>query len=52
MYKDVAHFVETCESCQMYSNVRHKDEIHPTYPLMVHCKWMVDLVTMPMVVGH
>ena len=44
MYKDVAHFVQTCESCQMHSNVRHRDELHTTYPWTMHFKWMVDFV--------
>ena len=45
-------FVSTCESCRMHSVVRHRDELHPTYPLTVHSKWMVDVVTMPMGEGH
>ena len=48
LYRDVHRFVTTCESCQMHSVVRHRDELHPT----VHFKWMVDLVTMPMGVGQ
>jgi hypothetical protein len=32
--------------------VRHRDELHPTYPPTVHFKWMVDLVTMPLGVGQ
>ena len=48
MYKSVHNFVSTCESCQIHSGVRHRDELHPTYPLTVHFKWMVYLVTMPM----
>ena len=49
IYKDVAAYVETCKECQMFSNVRHRDELHPTYPLAMHYKWMVDIVMMPMV---
>ena len=52
IYKDVNHFVSTCESCQMGSVVRHRDELHPTYPLAIHFKWMIDLVTMLMGVGQ
>ena len=52
MYKDVLHFVSTCESCQVHSNVRHRDGLRPTYPLTIHFKWMVDLVSMPMGVGQ
>ena len=48
IYKDVASYVETCKECQLFSNVRHRDELHPTYPLAMHYKWMVDIVTMPM----
>ncbi|KAL3687049.1 hypothetical protein R1sor_013358 [Riccia sorocarpa] len=47
MYRDVVVFVESCLTCQMYSNVRHRDGLHPTYPLAIHFKWVVDLVTMP-----
>ena len=36
----------------MHSIVRHRDELHPTYPPAIHFKWMVDLVTMPMGVGQ
>ncbi len=32
----------------MYSDVRHGDGLHPTYPLSMHHKWVVDLVTMPL----
>ena len=48
MYKDVSQFAESCVACQMYSNVRHRDGLHPTYPLAMHYKWVVDLVTMPL----
>ena len=47
-YKDVASYVETCKECQIYSNIHHKDELHPTYPLSIHYKWMVDIVVMPL----
>ena len=36
----------------MHSIVRHRYELHPTYPLTIHFKWMVDLVTMSMGVGQ
>ena len=49
---DVHRFVTTCESCQMHSVVRHRDELQPTYPPTIHFKWMVDLVTTPMGVGQ
>ena len=48
MYKDVSQFVESCVTCEMYSNVRHRDGLQPTYPLAMHYKWVVDLVTMPL----
>ncbi|KAL3682681.1 hypothetical protein R1sor_000703 [Riccia sorocarpa] len=47
MYRDVVSFVESCLTCQMYSNVRHRYGLHSTYPLAIHFKWVVDLVTMP-----
>ena len=43
LYRDVHRFVTTCESCQMHSVVRHRDELHPTYPPTIHFKWMVHL---------
>ena len=48
MYRDVSRFLETCTDCQMFSSVRHRDELHPTYPLCLHYKWVVDLITMPL----
>ena len=47
MYNEVKEFVESCEICQEYSTIRHRDELNPTYSLAVHYKWMVDLVSMP-----
>ena len=47
-YKDVASYVETCKECQIYSNIRHKYELHPTYPLAIRYKWMLDIVVMPL----
>jgi hypothetical protein len=52
LYKDVHRFVRTRESCQMYSMVRHRDELHLIYPPTVHFKWMVDLMTMLLGVGQ
>ena len=48
IYKDVATYVETCKDCQLFSNFYHQDELHLTYLLAMHYKWMVDIVTMPM----
>ena len=36
----------------MHSIVQHRDELHQTYPLAMHFKWMVDLVTLPMGEGQ
>ena len=33
-------------------NIRHRDKLRLTYPLTIHFKWMVDLVSMPMGVGQ
>jgi hypothetical protein len=52
LYRDVHRFVTTCESCQMHSTIRHRDELHPTYLPTVHFKWTVDLVTMSLGVGQ
>ena len=41
-----------CKSCQIHSVVRHRDEIHLAYPPTMHCKWMVDLVMMPLGKGQ
>ena len=48
MYRDVHHFVLTCENCQMHSAVWDHDELHPSYPPTIHFKWMVDLVAISM----
>ena len=50
--QDVSHFVGTCESCQMHLNIRHRDQLQPTYPLTIYFKWMVDLVSMSMELGQ
>ena len=52
MYRDVHHFVTTCESCQMHSVIYHREKLHPTYPPIVHFNCTIDLVTMPMGVGQ
>ena len=30
----------------MYSNIRHRDGLQPTYSLSLHYKWVVDIVMM------
>ena len=52
MYKDVQHFVTTCESFQVHSMIQHRDELLPSYPPTIHFKWMVDLVTMLVGLGQ
>ena len=52
MYKDIARYVETCNKCQQYSGIRHRDPLHPTFSPTIHFKWMVDLVAMPTGVGQ
>ena len=52
MYRDVARFVETCEKCQAYSTVRHRDGLHPTFSPAINFKWMVDIVSMPTGIGQ
>jgi hypothetical protein len=51
MYKDIDDFVSTCVKCQIYSRIRHRAGLHPTYSPSIHFKWMVDLVSMPLGVG-
>ena len=38
MYKDIAEFTESCEKCQVYSGVRHRDELHPTFSPTINFK--------------
>ena len=38
---------ESCEKCQIYSGVRHQDELHPTFSPTINFKWMFDIVAMP-----
>ena len=52
MYKDVAEFTKSCEKCQIYSGVRHRDELHPTFSPTINFKWMVDIVAMPTGIGQ
>ena len=47
MYADIQRYVESCIECQMYSDYRVRDELHPTYSPVLHYKWMVDIVHMP-----
>jgi hypothetical protein len=44
--KDVEDFVASYIQCQLQSKVRYRDELHPTYPLVVHFQWVINLVTM------
>ena len=48
MYTEVRRYVETCETCQVYSKIRHRDGLKPTYPLCLHFQWVLDLVHMPL----
>ena len=52
MYKDVVEITESCEKCQVYSGVQHRDEFHLTFSLTINFKWMVDIVTMPTGIGQ
>ena len=52
MYKDIAEFTESCEKCQVYSGVRHRDELHLTFSPTINFKWMVDIVAMPTGIGQ
>ena len=47
MYADIQRYVESCIECQMYSDYRVRDELHPTCSPVLHYKWMVDIVHMP-----
>lgn len=47
MYVDVKEYVETCKVCQLYSKVKHRDGLNPTYPLSLHYQWALDVVHMP-----
>jgi hypothetical protein len=50
LYKDVEEFVASCVACQLQSKIRHRDELHPTYPIAIHFQWMIDLVAMPLAI--
>ena len=52
MYKDVAEFTGSCEKCQIYSGVRHRDELQPTFSPTINFKWMVDIEAMPTGIGQ
>ena len=52
MYRDIAEFTGSCEKSQMYSGIRHRDELHPTFSPTINLKWMVDIVSMPTGIGQ
>ena len=52
MYRDIAEFTGSCEKCQMYSGIRQRDKLHPTFSPTINLKWMVDIVSMPTGVGQ
>ena len=52
MYKDVAEFTGSCEKCQIYSRVQHRDELPLTFSLTINFKWMVGIVAMPTGIGQ
>ena len=52
MYKDVAEFTGSCEKCQVYFGVRHRDELHLTFSPTIKFEWMVDIVVMPTGIGQ
>jgi len=47
MYVDVKEYVESCKVCQLYSKIKHRDGLNPTYPLSLHYQWALDIVHMP-----
>lgn len=47
MYVDVREYVGSCETCQYYSKIQHRDGLNPTYPLSLHFQWVIDIVHMP-----
>ena len=52
MYKDVAEFTESYKKYQVYSGVRDRDELHPTFSPTIYFKWMVNIVAMPTGIGQ
>ena len=46
-YLEIREYVESCQVCQYYSKVKHRDELCPTYPLSLHFQWSIDIVYMP-----
>jgi hypothetical protein len=51
MYKDVAQYIEM-RKVSMYSAVRHRDKLHPTFSPTMNFKWMVDIITIPTGAGQ
>ncbi|CAM6094421.1 unnamed protein product [Calypogeia fissa] len=47
MYVDIRAYVETCQVCQYYSKIQHRDELRPTHPLSLHFQLGLDIVHMP-----
>ena len=38
----------SCIECQLQSKIHYGDELHPTYLLVIHFQWVIDLVAMPL----
>lgn len=49
-FRDTKRFVESCETCQMYSRLRYEEDLHPQWPISLHYRWSFDVVSMPK--GH
>ncbi len=52
MYTDVERYVRTCATCQLNSNNRYFEELHPTYPSGLFQVWYLDLIMMPACKGY
>jgi hypothetical protein len=47
VYKQVREYVQSCFIYQVYSKIRHRDELSPTCPESFHFQWGIDLAHMP-----
>ena len=43
----IREYVETCDKCQLRSNVQYREKLHPTFSPTIHSRWFVDIVVMP-----
>jgi hypothetical protein len=52
LFKDVEKYVSTCFACQTRAHGRTDEALHPTWSSYIGEKWSIDVVHMPLCLGH